>query len=229
MKKLLLSLIFLMAYVMPSNAEVTRSFGATITGATIDSTVKDDVDSNGTTDTTKEISNDISYGSLFFEVTNDFGAGEITLGLDLIPVSAELDSRSTTQNSTKAKAAGAAPQVTGTNTGTVDVSRHLTLYVQPGFTTSNGLTVFGTLGLVRADADAEVKSISSTNKTVEESLNGTKIGAGIKKSFGDEGMFFKLEYAQTDYDDISVTTSNNTKVTADIDNTTLGLSIGKSF
>ena len=42
-------------------------------------------------------------------------------------------------------------------------------------------------------------------------------------------MFLKLEYAETDYDDISVTTSNSTKVTADIDNTTLALSLGKSF
>ena len=225
MKKLLLSLVFLMAYVMPSNAEVTRSFGATITGATIDSTVKDDVDSNGTTDTTKELSNDVAYGSLFFEITNDsFGPGEISVGLDLIPMDAEFDSRSTSQSAIGAKGSST---TTGTNKGTVDVSRHLTLYVQPGFTTSGGLTVFGTLGLVRADADAIVESVSSTNKTVEESLNGTKVGLGIKKSMGD--MFFKIEYAQTDYDDISVTTGNNTKVTADIDNTTLGLSVGKSF
>ena len=227
MKKLLLSLVFLMAYVMPSNAEVTRSFGATITGATIDSTVKDDVDSNGTIDTTRDISNDVSYGSLFFEVTNDsFGPGEITVGLDLIPMDAEFESRSTSQSSVKARTDGAA--TTGTNKGTVDVSRHLTLYVQPGVTLNNGITVFGTLGLVRADADAIVESISSTNKTVEESLNGTKVGLGIKKDLPNS-MFFKLEYAETDYDTISVTTGNNTKVTADIDNTTLGLSIGKSF
>ena len=42
-------------------------------------------------------------------------------------------------------------------------------------------------------------------------------------------MFFKLEYAETDYDEISVTTSNNTKVTADMDNTVIALSIGKQF
>ena len=42
-------------------------------------------------------------------------------------------------------------------------------------------------------------------------------------------MFVRLEYAETDYDEISVTTSNSTKVTADMDNTTLALSVGKSF
>ena len=39
----------------------------------------------------------------------------------------------------------------------------------------------------------------------------------------------KLEFATTDYDPISVVTSNNTKVTGDIDNTGLTLSLGKSF
>ena len=47
------------------------------------------------------------------------------------------------------------------------------------------------------------------------------------KDFG--GTFVKLEYAETDYDDISVTTSNNTKITADIDNATTSLSVGRSF
>ena len=55
-----------------------------------------------------------------------------------------------------------------------------------------------------------------------------KLGVGVKKVFGN-GMFVKLEYAQTDYDEISVTTSNSTKVSADMDNKALALSIGKSF
>ena len=102
------------------------------------------------------------------------------------------------------------------------------MYVQPGITTANGLTLFGTVGYVTADVEADVKSISSTNKTEELSLDGVKLGVGVKKSFGDS-MFIKLEYAETDYDEISVTTSNSTKVTADMDNKALALSIGKSF
>ena len=105
---------------------------------------------------------------------------------------------------------------------------HATFYIQPGITTSNGLTIFGTLGYVTADVDAKIESISSTNKTEQLSLDGIKLGLGVKKDFGNE-MFVRLEYAQTDYDDISVTTGSNTKVTADMDNTSLGLSIGKKF
>ena len=54
-----------------------------------------------------------------------------------------------------------------------------------------------------------------------------KFGLGLKKEtdFG----FVKLEFSQTDYDDISATTSNNTKVTADIDTNILALSVARNF
>ena len=69
-----------------ANAELTRSIGITAVSSTIDSTVTDDIDSNGTVDTTKNISNDIAYGSIFIEVTNEnVGPGSLTFGLDLIP------------------------------------------------------------------------------------------------------------------------------------------------
>ena len=220
----------MLVYIMPANAELTKAIGLTLTGSTIDSTVKDDIDSNGTTNTTKELANDIAYGSIFLEFTNENvgDRGSLTFGIDVIPAEAELDARSTSQESCKAKASGACAQTTGTNSGSVDVSLHTTIYIQPGITLSNGLTVFGTLGYVTADADAEVVSISSTNKTESLTLDGVKVGLGVKKDFGND-MFMKLEYAQTDYDDISVTTSNSTKVTADIDNSALGFSIGKKF
>ena len=228
MKKILIGLALILTYIMPANAEMTKSVGITATSSTIDSKVTDDIDSNGTIDTTKDISNDVAYGSIFLEFTNDVGPGSLTFGIDLIPGSAEFESRSVSQQASGAKAAGASPQSSGTNSGTVDVDRHITVYLQPGITTSNGLTLFGTVGYVTADVEADVKSISSTNKTEELSLDGTKLGVGVKKSFGD-GMFVKLEYAETDYDEISVTTTNSTKVTADMDNTTLALSVGKSF
>ena len=87
----------------------------------------------------------------------------------------------------------------------------MTLYVQPTKELDNGNKVFGTLGLVRADVESLVQSISSTDKTVEQSLDGIKFGVGVKRDIGGSGIF-KLELSRTDYDDISVTTSNNTKV-----------------
>ena len=91
----------------------------------------------------------------------------------------------------------------------------------------NDLILYGSLAYVTANAEADVQSVSSTDKTVDLDMEGTKFGVGIKKptAFG----FVKLEYATTEYDTLSTTTSNSTKVTADMDVDFLTLSIGKSF
>ena len=219
MKKLVLSIIFLLGFSTTSYA--TGSVGFTISSADVKSTVKDDIDSNGTTNTTRNLSNEVTFGSIFFErALND----NMSVGIDFIPFEAEFESRSTSQSSIKEKGSST---TTGTNKGTADVSRHLTFYVQPQKEINNGLKVFGTVGLVRADVESLVQSVSSTNKTVEQSLDGTKLGLGLKKETG--FGFIKLEYGRTDYDDISATTSNNTKVTADIDTDILALSVARSF
>ena len=203
MKKLVLSALFSLGLLTNSFA---GTVGITVSNADINSSVKDDVDSNGTTDTTKSLSND-----------------NLSVGLDFIPFEAEFESRSTTQASIKT----AGTSTSGTNKGTADVSRHLTFYLQPQKEITGGLKVFGTLGFVRADVESLVQSVSSTNKTVDQSLDGTKLGLGLKKETG--FGFVKLEYSETDYDDISATTSNNTKVTADIDTDILALSVARNF
>ena len=80
MKKILLGLACVLIYIMPANA-ITKSIGITAVSSTIDSTVTDDVDSNGTIDTTKDISNDIGYGSLFFEVSGSNHIGKLLVFL----------------------------------------------------------------------------------------------------------------------------------------------------
>ena len=220
MKKLVLSIIFLLGF--STTAYANGSAGFTVSMADVKSTVKDDIDNNGSTDTTKNISNDVTFASIFFEkALND----NVSVGIDFIPFEAEFESRSTTQSSLKAKADGAA--TSGTNKGNADVSRHLTIYVQPQKEIRDGLKVFGTLGLVRADVESKVQSVSSTDKTVDNDLDGLKLGLGLKKETG--FGFIKLEYSETDYDDISTTTSNNTKVTADIDTEILALSVARNF
>ena len=220
MKKLILTIAFLASYVTAAYSQ--GSMGFTVNLADIDTSLSDDIDNNGSTDTTKDISNEVVFGSIFLE--RELGNG-VVVGIDFIPFEAEFESRSTTQSSIKEKGSST---TTGTNKGTADVSKHLTLYVQPTRELDNGSKVFATLGIVRADVESKVQSISSTDKTVDQSLDGFKFGVGMKRDLGTNG-FFKLELNRTDYDDISATTSNSTKVTADIDTTVLGLSIGRSF
>lgn len=224
MKKIILTLVAIFSlFALPVNA-IDKSLGVSVSYSTIDTTVTDDIDSNGTTDTTKDISNDVGIPSLFFELSNQVGRANLSVGLDWIPMDAEFDSRTTSQSSIKE--AGSAT-TTGSNKGTVDVSDHFTVYVRLGAEVTTDTEVYLVAGIAMADVEADVQSISSTNKKVGLDLDGDKLGIGVKRNLG--GAFLKLEYAEVDYDPISVTTSNNTKVTGDMDTENITFSVGKSF
>ena len=225
MKKIIFTFIAILSlFSMPVKA-VEKSIGLSMAFSTIDSKVTDDIDNNGSVDTTKDISNDVGIPSLFFELSNQVGRANLSVGLDWIPVDAEFDSRSTTQSTLKGKDDGAASS--GTNKGTVDVSDHLTLYVRLGTEVTEDTEVYLVAGMASADVEADVQSVSSTNKKVGLDLDGDKLGVGVKRTIG--GAFIKLEYAEVDYDPISVVTSNDTKVTADMDTAQVSLSFGRSF
>ena len=120
MKKLILTIAFLTSFV--SAAYSQGSMGLTLNLASIDTALSDDIDNNGSTDTTKDISNNVVFGSIFLERVLDNG---LTVGLDFIPFEAEFESRSTTQVSLK----DTSTTTSRTNKGTAGVSKHLTLYV----------------------------------------------------------------------------------------------------
>ena len=230
MKKLLATLIatFFAFTVNIASADVGGvAIGISFSNNELDTVVTDDIDSNGTITTTKALTDTIQAGSIFAELTlAGDGPLALTLGIDYIPVDADLDKRSTTQSSVKAKGDGAASS--GTNTGKASIEDHFTYYIQPGFVVGGNTMLYGTLGLIRADIEATWESVSSTNTTKVQTMNGSKVGVGVKR-VSDSGVVLKLDYSETDYDKLSYTTTNNTKVTGDIDNTAVALSIGKSF
>ncbi len=228
MRKILITLVSVFTFMASAQAieVMNRAVGLNVSLNSIDTNLKDDVDSNGTTDTTKDISNDIGVASIFGEVSiGNGGAGMLTIGVDYIPVDAEFDSRSTTQSSLKAASDGAASS--GTNSGNVEVSDHTTFYLRPTVMINDSTAVFATYGIISADAESQLKSVSSTDKTITQTIDGEKMGIGIRKVRG--GGFVQVELSETDYDAISATTSNSTRVTADIDTQAVTISFGKSF
>ena len=227
MKKYLLILSASFAlFVAPfaSFAEVT--IGVTMSSNSLDSAGKEDVDSDGTIDDKKNVTDDFMVGSIFIENTTMGDRFGLTIGIDHIPFDADIDKRSVSQSSLKAKTDGAA--TTGTNSIQGTVSDHTTYYLQPGVRYGDNIMIYATLGIARADINVKNSSISSTDLDKTVNLDGTKIGVGIKR-INDNGLVLKLDYAQTSYDSVSFTTSNSTKATADLDNTAFALSIGKQF
>ena len=228
MKKILLTVFAVCVLnVLPSQAiEVGKSIGLSLSSNDVGTKVTDDIDNNGTITTTKDIEDDVGFASIFGELNLKGDRAVLTVGVDWIPFGAEVHHRSASQSSVKAIANGAA--VTGTNSGTLDVENHTTWYIQPVAMFTDNTLLYLSFGTINADAQTLQSSISSGAKTVEQTLDGETVGFGIKK-FNDSGGFFRLEYAETDYDKISITTTNSTKITADAENTRLTLSIGRSF
>ena len=163
--------------------------------------------------------------SIFIEKNFDAPFGNLAIGVSYIPFEADIDKRSVTQSSVKAKADGAA--TTGTNSAEGTVSDHFTIYIQPGVNVLSN-TVYLNLGMAFADVEGKNNSISSTNITESKDLEGTVMGVGVKR-VSDSGTFLKLEYTEIDYDQVSWVTSNSTKGMADLDSSVVSISLGKEF
>jgi hypothetical protein len=161
------------------------------------------------------------FASIFLEREKEFTNFNVALGLDFIPLTAEID-----------KLGGG----DGTD-ATVEVGNQITLYVQPSKELSNGLKVFGKLGYSRMEVDitditrqATTAGTASTDGNTSKDLDGITVGLGVEKSVSAGPFdFIRLEASYTDYDSISHTNSNSKKLTAEADLTAINLSIGKKF
>ena len=227
MKKYLLLLSTALAFILApvaANANVTA--GITISSNTLDTAGSEDVDNNGTIDDRKNVSDDFTVGSIFLEATKMGDKFGVTFGVDYIPFDADIDKRSISQSSVKGKNDGAA--TTGNNSVEGSIQDHTTFYIQPGMMVGDNSMLYLSYGFVTMDFQGRSVSLSHTDITETKSVDGEKTAVGIKR-VADNGLVLKLEASETTYDAFSFTTSNNTKATADLDNTAITFSIGKQF
>ena len=225
-KKTLLSIMTIVLFSLgTTQVQATVGVGIKLQNLDLDTAASDDIDNNGTVDTNKTFNDTATIPSFFVEKNFDAPFGNIALGVSVIPFEADIDKRSISQSSQKAKADGAA--TTGTNSAEGTVSDHYTIYIQPGVNVGDSL-VYASFGMAFASVEGKSASISSTNITESKDLEGTHLGIGVKR-VNDFGMMLKLEYAQTDYDQVSWVTANDTKGMADLDSSVVSVSIGKEF
>ena len=171
--------------------------------------------------TSADVSEQVIVPSLFFEITNDSGLG---IGLDFVPGGADLGSKQKAKVDTDTDDAS---DTAGTNKASAEVSGHSTIYLMVPVKAA-----FLKVGYVSADIETTENLDTGTtygNKTV----NGTMISLGIDRDMPN-GSFIRAEVAYTDYDDITLSGSADTdgvsnKVDADVDATSLRLSVGRAF
>jgi hypothetical protein len=167
---------------------------------------------------------DFMVASLFAEKDIELGGMSMSIGLDVIPFTTEIDKL-------------------GGGDGfdaTIEVGNLITAYIQPTFDLGD-VSVFAKVGYSQADLDitnisrqataSETSDSASTDGNTGKDLEGMMFGAGVQKSvqhMGGDG-FVRLEATVTDFDQISHTNSNGKVVKADAEMTMISLSIGKTF
>jgi len=168
---------------------------------------------------------DFPFASIFVEYNKTMSKEwDVAFGLDYIPFSAEIDSRSQANSDRDG-----ANVNTGNRSATIDLKNHITAYIQPSYNLGSGLAVFGKVGFSHADLKVSSSGLSSDGTlNNDDKLQGYLAGIGIQKNI-DKTMFVRFEGNYTDYDTVTYTNSEGTRFTANPELWTAKISIGKIF
>ena len=226
--KKIISLVFgLTLLLMPAKVQEGISLGFTFGSRSLDQAADEDVDANGTVDAKHSRSDSFTVPALTASYTKDLaGMMSLTVGAEYVPVKATLSTAVNTDTDSTDKASAIDEAVTNRIKATLD--NHLTVFVQPTVNVSDTLKVFGTVGYSEADVEVQGQTQASTAKNYSLTLEGIRLGLGARY-YVQDGVFLQLEGYQVDYDTISGTTSDDTKVTVDADDQVLQLTIGTTF
>ena len=171
--------------------------------------------------------NDFAFGSIFAEY--NFGDSErFTLGVDWIPGSADVNSKTISRTDANSDANETNLQA-GTRSANAEISDHVTYYAELGI--AGG--VYAKAGFAQVDIKTTEKSvITASGQTVgsypDKTLDAWTYGLGYKGTFGTNG-FYKVEGYAIDYDTYSASSGTGNTVTANLDVVGAALKLGYKF
>ena len=219
MKKLYAILMsgIMLTFVGKSHAEITYGVSAALTQIEASGT-----ETEGGEKTDKSVDNLVVIPSLFVEYAY---SDLITVGLDLIPLSADVSDSTKSRSDTETSVTGTTTttSTSRTNKANAELKNHLTLYGH--YNLSDTTYVKAGLAFVTLETN---ESLDTGSKYGNEDIFGGVIGVGMS-----EGPI-RFELVYTDYEDISLTSSvartgvtTNNKIDADLD--TIALKVSYTF
>ena len=175
------------------------------------------------TKTSKTHDETVVVPSIFIEAANDNG---LAIGLDFMPVEAELGSGTNARTDTDTDDAS---DTAGNNKVSAELTSHTTLYLSKSLGDS-GAYLKGGVAMATIDT---TETLATGSKYGNEDVTGLLIGLGVNRDNAN-GTFFRTELTYTDYEDVSITgtadsDSVSNKIEANIDAVAFRISIGKAF
>ena len=168
-----------------------------------------------------------SHGSIFFELNmND----TVSIGLDYTPTEISTPQAVNVQHHGAQKKDDITATAV-TNKAQISFEDHTLLYLKADTPIDlKGGNFYFLLGLSYVDIITE-ETLGSGGKYADTDTYGVHFGIGYEKDL-DGGMFVRAQVVGADYDDVSVTNSNNNSVSVkaeDMIGAQASISVGKSF
>ena len=206
-KAIYVLMISMLTFVGKAYAEISYGVSASLTQIDASGTETEGGEKNSA-----DADNLVVVPSLFVE----YGFSDaISVGLDYIPLSADVSKNTKSRTDTETSVTGNAATVatSRTNKAQAELTNHTTLYANYMLTD----TMFLKAGVAYVELDA-TESLGTGSKYGTEDIYGTVLGVGAKQDN------IRVELLYTDYEDISLTSSvartgvtTNNKIDAELD------------
>ena len=174
-----------------------------------------------TSDRTKSVTNSVSYGSIYLENIRDNG---IAIGIEYVPFTADVSDKVHSRTDTSQAGSGEGRSGTTVNTANAEIENYRTVYVEVPMKSST----YFRLGFSQVDVNTTENVVTNGGNYGNATLDGYNLGLGIKGETSN-GLRVKMNLQYTDFEDLSLSSSTNNSISADLDVTALNLSIGKAF
>jgi hypothetical protein len=180
---------------------------------------------------TANATNTAWIGSIFAEYTMD-ALGGMTLGIDYIPGTADVNSRDISRTDTETSQEATTTSHTTASvkrTAQAEVENHITYYAEIPVTAG----IYAKGGIVTMDVNT-TENIGTTKTYGNTDVDGILFGLGYKTS-GSGALYYKLEATHTAFDSLSLSEQGQSaqspanKITADLDVTKATFAIGYAF
>lgn len=227
LKNLIIATVFATCLTTSASSFEGLSVGLTAVDGDFDTTGKEtrgiSKGTGGVLEVTKgSVTESAEFGSGFIEWT--FAQGS-TIGMEIIPGSASVGSKTRTHTQTDGTEAA-----TGTVTAKGEISDHIMLYVEPTVMFTDNLGAYVKGGAARITVNS-LENMGGVGSAVYGNVDvwGVAYGVGAKAYMG--SFFTKVEHLVTEYGTVSLTSTaaNKTKVEADIEQKATKISVGYNF
>ena len=220
MKKLLLSVVFSVLYILPTSADMGINVGVSAqAGLFAASAHEKHTNTAGKTNAGTEHGS-AGWGSIFVEKT----IGDVMLiGIDYVPQALETDTTETAKSDKRTASSEAISA--STNKIQVDFENLTTVYIGARL----GDNLYAKAGTMSVDVNTK-ETLGTGSTYGNTSLDGSMFGVGYAAT-NDSGLFVRVEGNYLSFDGTSVTSSSGSqKITLDnLDGLSGKLSVGKSF